>query len=274
MLAALNHCPGFFLDHPCNNTPAEVHYLAEELKNQISFLEEKSGHRLDYDRLKEAVAQSDCQIKLCREISYLRKNVPSPFPSFTFMRVFMAHILFGGQPYATTYLETLRNELIAGIRRGKGTVTPERFRLINLNLPPLCYTGSLESIFREYGAVEVLNPFFLEWQDGTLDASQPLYSLAKKSFMNPLMGIYRPIDSSVLDKLYQFVQEYKIDGAINYAHIGCGAYGGVSRLVRDTLKNAGVPVLDLTCDLTDPTVVTPEEIREQLACFFELLEDR
>jgi benzoyl-CoA reductase/2-hydroxyglutaryl-CoA dehydratase subunit BcrC/BadD/HgdB len=186
----------------------------------------------------------------------------------------MVHVLFAGQPQATAYLQALRNELAAKVHEGRGTVPQERFRLINMNLPPLYFMSSLENIFREFGAVEVVNPFFLDWPEGSLDVSQPLESLAQKSFMNPLMHICRSTSQPAMETLAQEVEEYKIDGAINYAHIGCGAFGGVSRLVRDTMRNAGVPTLDLSCDITDPTVASPEEMREQLVRFFEQLEDR
>jgi benzoyl-CoA reductase/2-hydroxyglutaryl-CoA dehydratase subunit BcrC/BadD/HgdB len=274
LLARLNACPGFFLDHPYNPATEETEYLIAEFESLIAFLEERSGHKLDINRLAEAITRSNEQIDICREISQLRKQAPSPFPSFTFIRVFMIHLLFGGQPEATVYLKTLRNELAAKASQGTGTVSPERFRLINMNLPPLYFIDALRDIFQEYGAVEVANPFFLDWQAEKLDASQPLQSLARKSFMNPLMSICGTIDRPMLDRLKQCVSDFKIDGAINFAHIGCGSYGGASRLVRDAMMEAGVPTLDLPCDITDPTVVSSEEMREHLERFFELLEDR
>ena len=274
LLARLNTCPGFFLDHPYCCAPGETEYLAEEFKKLIAFLEDHSGHKMDYHRLGEAINRSSEQIGLCREISQLRKKVPSPFPSFTYIRVFMINVLFGGQAEATLYLKTLRNEMAVKAKQEARTASHERFRLINMNLPPLYFIGNLKEIFQEYGAVEVANPFFLDWQPGSLDASEPLRSLARKSFMNPLMSICGPLDRAMLDSLKQYVTEYKIDGAINFAHIGCGSYGGASRLLRDNMAQAGVPTLDLSCDITDPTVVSAEEMREQLVRFFEMLEDR
>ncbi|MBN1188865.1 MAG: 2-hydroxyacyl-CoA dehydratase [Dehalococcoidales bacterium] len=274
LFCKLNKCPGFFLDHPYKNTPEEIEYLESEYKRLISFLENRSGYKLDQRKLAEAVTRSNEQIELYRQISRLRKNIPSPFPSFTFLRAFMIQVLFGGQPGATVYLKTLRDELNGRIIKNKDKDSFERYRLINLNLPPLYFMDPLKNIFREYGAVDVINPFFLEWREGALDPLNPLNSLAVKSYMNPLMRICGSLDPPILDTLKQYVAEYKIDGAINYAHIGCGAFGGASRLVRDTLRQAGVPTLDLSCDITDPTVISAEEMRDQLTRFFELLEDR
>jgi hypothetical protein len=41
LLAKINHCPDFFLDHPYEQTPEEVQYLVSEFNSLISFLEEK-----------------------------------------------------------------------------------------------------------------------------------------------------------------------------------------------------------------------------------------
>ena len=55
LLMELNDCPGFFLDHPFQDSEAEVKYLTEELRDMIDFLEEKSGRKMDGDKLAEAV---------------------------------------------------------------------------------------------------------------------------------------------------------------------------------------------------------------------------
>jgi len=273
LLAKLNSCPGFFLDHPYENTPEAQDYLVSEYHRLIAFLEEASGHYLNQARLVEAVAQSNRQIVLGREISQLRRRVPSPFPSFTFLKVLLTNLLFAGQVEGTAWLEALYGELIEKTKRGQGALFQERFRLINLNLPPLYFIGPLEKIFQEYRATEVVNPFFLEWRGGELDPRQPLSSLAKKSLMNPLMRVYNLNSQEMLDDLKQVINDYKVNGAVNYAHIGCSSFGGISRLVRDTMKDSGVPILDLPCDITDPTVASPEEMQEQLVRFFEQLED-
>jgi len=272
-LAKLNSCPGYFLDHPYEDTPEAEDYLVTEYQRMIEFLESESGHQLDRPRLAEAVAQSERQINLCREIARLRRSVPSPFPSFTFLKVLLTNLFFAGQVQGTTWLGILRDELASKVEHFQGTIAQERFRLVNMNLPPLYFLGPLEKIFQQYGATEVVNPFFLEWPNGRLDPLQPLSSLARKSLMNPLMRVYDLDSQGMLDDLKQNIKDYKVNGAINYAHIGCASFGGISRLVRDTMKDEGVPILDLSCDITDPTVASPEEIHDQLIRFFEQLED-
>jgi benzoyl-CoA reductase/2-hydroxyglutaryl-CoA dehydratase subunit BcrC/BadD/HgdB len=96
----------------------------------INFLEEKSGRRMDWDRLAEIIARMDRQIELFREINELRKAVPTPFHFQGFLELLTTDYLFPGQPEAIDYLETLRDELVERVGEGKGVVANERFRLM------------------------------------------------------------------------------------------------------------------------------------------------
>ena len=108
LLMEIAHCPGFFIDHPFKDSPEERKYLVGELEDMVHFLEEQSGRRMDWDRLSEIVARMDTQIQLIREISELRRNVPSPFQSRGFLELVTIDYLFPGQPEAIEYLEMLK----------------------------------------------------------------------------------------------------------------------------------------------------------------------
>ncbi|MDD3512973.1 MAG: 2-hydroxyacyl-CoA dehydratase family protein, partial [Synergistaceae bacterium] len=126
LLMEINKCPGFFIDHPFQQTEKEMAYLIEELGDMIRFLEHHSGRKMDYKRFSEVVANADKQIQLYREINELRKAVPSPFNPLGFLQLISVGYLFSGQPEATEYLQTLRDELDADVKMHKGAVAKER----------------------------------------------------------------------------------------------------------------------------------------------------
>ena len=71
------------------------------------------------------------------------------------------------------------------------------------------------------------------------------------------------------------VEEYKVDGAIYWAHIGCRQTCATTRIIKDTLMDqAGVPTLIVDHDLADPTYAPAEQLQDKLDEFFELLEER
>jgi len=274
MLMKLTGCPGYFLDHPFQGSQGEVDYLVEELSDMVAFLELHSGRKMDWERLSLCVERMDRQIDLLRQIAELRKAVPSPFHSQGFLELLTIDYLFAGHPEATEYLETLRDELAEAVGQGRGAVSQERFRLMTLFLPPMYLIGFLERISQEYGAVSVVEPFFCSWGEGRLDPGRPLESVARKSYMLPEMRMCGPLDDSAIGQIVDSAREYRIDGAIYYADIGCRHTCATIKLFKDVLDEMDVPVLTLDCDVVDPTVTTEEEIRDKLERFFELLDDR
>ena len=274
LIMELCHCPGFFIDHPFKDSEHEVNYLVGELEDMVHFLEEKSGRKMDWDRLAGIIGRMDRQIELVRQVNELRKNVPTPFSPQGFLELLTIDYLFPGQAEAIEYLETLRQELTEAVRQGKGAVPHERFRLMSLFIPPMYLMAFLEKISQEYGAVSVIEPFFTYWGEGRLDPARPLESVARKSYMIPEMRMYGPLDERALGSITDCAEQYKVDGAIYYADVGCRHSCATIKLFKDTLNEIDVPVLTLDCDVVDPTIISKEEVRDKLEQFFELLEDR
>jgi len=274
LIMGMSNCPGFFLDWPFQQTDDENRYLKEELEDIIHFLEKQSGHKMDWDKLSENITRMDRQIELVREINELRQTVPSPFPPQDFLKIFTVDCLFAGQPEAINYLETFRQELIDTIRVLKETPHRERFRVMNLMMPPVLLLGAIEKVSLEYGAVTVADPFFCNWEKGRLDPLKPLDSVMKKISMNPVTVMYGPLDKRLLNLIINCAKQHKVDGAIHYAHVGCRQSAATIKIIKDALNEIGVPVLIVDCDIIDATIAPEEEVREKLAQFFELLEDR
>ncbi|MFW6112335.1 MAG: acyl-CoA dehydratase activase, partial [Chloroflexota bacterium] len=271
LIMEMTGCPGFFIDRPFKDSDREIGYLVGELQDMVDFLEEKSGRRMDWDRLSEIVSRMDRQIQLTREINELRKVVPTPFSPQGFLELVSVDYLFPGQPEAIEYLETLRQELSDMVEEGKGAVENEQFRLMSLFIPPMYLMGFLGRISQEFGAVSVIEPFFTFWGEGNLDPSKPLESVARKSYMIPEMRMYGPMDERALDSIVDCAEQYKVDGAIYYADVGCRHTCATIKLFKDALSELNIPVLTLDCDVVDQTATSEEEVRGKLEGFFELL---
>jgi benzoyl-CoA reductase/2-hydroxyglutaryl-CoA dehydratase subunit BcrC/BadD/HgdB len=268
-------CSGFFVDCPFQKTDDEKGYLKRESQDMIAFLEEQSGQKIDWDKLGENIARIDRQIGLFREINALRRTLPSPFPPQDFLKLFTVDCLMAGQPEVTEYLEQVRRELLEKINLQKDNPVEERFRIMNIMMPPVLLLQSIEKVSAEFGAVSVADPFFCDWGEGHLDPQKPLDSIIQKMGMHPVMAMYGPLDENVLLKdLIDCASQYKVDGAIYYAHIGCRQSASLIKIIKDTLNGKGVPVLILDTDIIDTTITPEEELHKKLRQFFELLEDR
>ena len=274
LLMKLNQCPGFFLDHPFVKTDEEIKYLAGELGSLVKFLEQQTGRIMNRQRFSEIIVNVNRQIDLTREIMELRKAVPTPLPFQSFLKLIMVDYFFPGQPEGVTYLEALRSDLAERVRLHQGSIPVERYRVMTLFTPPIFMMAALGKIFSEYKLASAVEPYFCCWQEGSMDPATPLESIAKKSFMSPLVRMYRPLDEHSLDYFVQAARDYKIDGAINFAHIGCRQTCGTLKMMKDTFNKAGLPILNIDCDIVDSTSVHEEDVRDKIGQFVELLEDR
>ncbi|MFA7191193.1 MAG: 2-hydroxyacyl-CoA dehydratase family protein [Dehalococcoidales bacterium] len=267
-------CPGFFLDRPFKDSPLEKAYMADEIRDMIAFLEAQSGKKMDYDRLSEVMERTDRQIQLVREVNELRKNIPTPFSPLGFLELLTIDYLFPGQPESIDYLVTLKQELEQAVKEKKGAVPNERFRLMTLFIPPMYLMAFLEKLAAQTGAVSVIEPFFTFWGEGKLDPSHPVESVVEKAYMIPETRMYGPLGTSALDAIKKCACDWKVDGAVYYADVGCRHSCATIKLFKDALADVDVPVLTLDCDVVDQTVTSEDEVREKMERFLELLEDR
>ncbi|MBI4285280.1 MAG: 2-hydroxyacyl-CoA dehydratase [Chloroflexi bacterium] len=275
LLMKINHCPGFFLERPFRNSDGEIQYLVAELKDMIGFLEEKSGHKMDWDKLSATVANMERQLEIYRDISELRKATPSPYHIQGFFQLLNTYYLFPGQPEAIEYLEAVRQELAEAVQAGKGAVPNERFRLMTLFIPPMYRMGFLEKLSQEFGAVSVTEPFFMHWGNGHLNPDRPLESIARHSYMIPeACSMYGPLTEESIKTITDSARDYKVHGAIYYANNGCRHTCATVKVFRDALSEIDVPMLTVDMDVVDPTFNSEDEMREKLQQFFELLEQR
>jgi benzoyl-CoA reductase/2-hydroxyglutaryl-CoA dehydratase subunit BcrC/BadD/HgdB len=266
--------PGFFVDCPFRRSNLEEAYLKKELEEMVRFMEEQSGQKMNWDKLRENLARADREIELFRRVDDLRRNIPSPFLPQDFLKLFTADCLFAGEPEALGYLEALCSELTEKVNAGRGIAYPEKYRVLSIGIPPILLQGAVERTCREYGVVSVTDPYSCTWEDGRLDAPDPLDNVLRKISMTPSMVFYGPLTDKLTAKVVKSATEHKVDGAIFYAHIGCRQSAPMIRLIKEALNSIDIPILILDCDIVDVTVTPEEDLCHKLRQFFELLEDR
>lgn len=270
-----NHCPGFVFDYPFNKSEAAEKFIVSELKDVIAFLENSSGHKMDWNKLSESIDHTNRQIGLMRRINQLCKSVPSPLQPQDFIKFLVVDYMGAGKSETTLYLQKLSEDLAAKVAGGKGFANPERLRLMTTMLSPWYLQGAIDDILGEHGAAMVCNPNLSDWREEIyLDPQKPLESIAKKLAASSPMRMFGALDKRAIDPFISCVKEYQIDGVINFNHLGCRQMGPTFKIYKDVLDQLDVPILNIDCDLVDPTITSADEVRQKMEQFFELLEDR
>ncbi|MBI2876992.1 MAG: 2-hydroxyacyl-CoA dehydratase [Candidatus Tectomicrobia bacterium] len=273
-LMDLNNCPGVFFDRPYDYKPWAVDYLVNEMKEMIAFLEEKTGRKMDYDRLGEVVALSQRVVDLYREIYRIRKAIPAPMRNRSLQSIYVTEMLLNGTPEAVDFFEGLRDEIQE--RAGQVSADDENYRLLFLFLPPSYEMKLLDWMEREHRAKSVMEPFIFYWAEAEpMDPKKPLESLAQRSFYRSLVRqMHGPADY-VLEDVMKLAQEFNTEGVVYFAHLGCRQACALIRTLKDALhRDLDIPTLIVDCDVMDPSLTNSEDLRNKFEGFFEILDDR
>jgi benzoyl-CoA reductase/2-hydroxyglutaryl-CoA dehydratase subunit BcrC/BadD/HgdB len=267
--------PNFGMERPyLPHTRQAMEHWKNEHRRLIAFLEEKTGKKMDYDRLKETVRLSYRLTELTLEIDKLVQHVPCPMSWEAFGGTLLAVRLLPGTQYAVDYLTKLKAELQERVNNGIGAVKDERFRVMWTSFTPFWDMGIMGFMQERYGAVSVCE-MLQRWRgDGQwlLDEDDPLGNLAYRTQLAPGNCQYSSCDDWAGECIDQAVK-FQADGAIFNNNFGCKQGAGAGPMVREMLMKArGVPTLSLSCDVIDPNFVSRPEVVSQLDGFFEMIE--
>lgn len=276
-VAELYGVPHYFLDHPYKYTDRALTYYTEEVEDLVHFLEEQTNQKMDYQKLQEVVARSQQVTDICLEIAELKKAVPEPMSREGLFIEFSLVWLWAGLPEAITLTEQLRDELKERVAKGIGTIPEERHRIYISSYLPFSDMSIIDWMEEEHGAVIVQFPS-VAWRgngEWLLDHGKPLENLARRSFFFPCaQQLHGPMEDYIEDTIKN-VRDYRADGAIFFAHLGCRQLCACIRSIKDEFQDRlGIPMAVVDYDLVDKSFTSPEEMREKLDGFFELLADQ
>ncbi len=252
---------------------AEHHiaYAVSVMKDLISFLEEKTGRRLDVDRLREAVSLSDQACKLWDEIMSCRSTVPSPFSAAEIGLMFVMVTLQGTQR-AVDFLARVRDEVREKSRLKQGVIPREELRLFWDNIPPW-YNLNLFNYFEQFNAVVVAETYSAAWSQ-RLDPERPFESLAYKSLISyPLVSCL--CMKRRIEMVVKACREYKIDGAVFHNNKSCKPITLGQVLIKEALeKELGVPSVIIDGDHMDERNFSMGQFQTRVEAFMEMLKER
>ncbi len=268
--------PTFAPDMPYMNDERAMNYYVREFREMIAFLEKHTGKKLDIDRLREVVKESNRQYQLWAEYNELRRATPCPHGySFGAQIWIMVTMLWPGDPRCTAWLEGLIVQTEQLVRDGKGAIPDEKIRVFWYDLRPFWMHEFGSWMEDEWGAVVIMdmivyNPYTLI---DTSTEETMFRDLAKRSLCDALMVRQEqgPSENLVTD-ITRIVKDYKADCVIWPAHMGHKAMAGTIGIGREVCRELRVPLLQLGIDIFDPRYTTADEVKNMISSFFTTME--
>ncbi|MFZ3156184.1 MAG: 2-hydroxyacyl-CoA dehydratase family protein [Smithella sp.] len=285
--------PFFQLDFPPDLTGERSHeYHRDDFKALIRFLEEQTGKKLDYDRLKVNLLEVAKQDELIAELEDLARLIPSPLPVPYNLMVYASRFLFAGMPECTGVLESMlkiaRGNAAKNISGLSGGVEKLRafFCYIDhyaqnlqfwqmLDSNGICYQGNILSHFWSHNAPHVAH-YHKEESAYIIDTKSPDALIDSVSMINSRMPMVKSIRGPYdapnmwLEDTLGLAKIYSADFIVYNGTPGCrNTWGMVKLLARDTEKT-GYPTYIMYADAFDVRVQSWEATEERFMEFLKV----
>jgi benzoyl-CoA reductase subunit B len=266
--------PTFCTDPPYWDNEHSINFHAKELRLMVSFLEEHTGHKLDIDRLREVVRESNKQYKLWSKYNELRRTVPCPPAATKGAQAWnIAQNFMVGDPRGTEWFRKLVSITKQQVKEGKGYAANERIRLLWFDVPALWLSDLTKWLREEWGACIVMD--MMGYASETIDTSSEesmFRGLAKRNLCElPMVRQVHGTADTLANDIVQVVKDYKIDCVIWPAHMGHKDGSASVGIMRKVCRDIGVPFLSLGVDLFDKRYTSIDHLKDRLSEFFSTM---
>ena len=263
--------PYFFLDTPYHyNDKVAVDYLAKQLEDMVKELEKIIGRKMNPDKLAETIKLSNEAREYFLKVNELRKNIPSPMLGSEAIDYAAIVANTWGTRETIDVYKTLYEELKERVEKQVDAVEGEQYRILWRHLRPYYDIGImsyLENQCKMAIAFEEIN--YIYWKE--MDPKDPYRSLSQKLLSNSPIG---PIEHWTKEATLNFVNWYKIDGIIEFAHWGCRHLNSAAHILRDELQKIGKPFLVLDGDCIDDRNYAVAQTSARIDAFLNSLENQ
>ncbi len=256
----------YFLSIPTVSNEVTIEWLAHELAKFKTNLEQNFKVEITEDQLRQAITVYNRSRNLLKDLYDLRKRDDPPISGAETMQVFSAGVTIPRDQYNEMLSQTIQEaKATEGNSDYRGRVMlvgsflddPEYVKIIE-DLGGLVVTDSLC-----YGS-----RFFWDLVDEA--ASNPLDALAERYLSKASCPRMSDGHTERIDFIKNMIKDFYVDGVIFERMKFCPYWWGEIFLLRDELKELGVPCLDLEREYTLGGV---GQMKTRIQAFLEVLEE-
>ncbi len=264
--------PCFAPDPPYHSDDRSIEYYAKQMREMVDFITEQTGTKLDMDRLKEVVDETNKCYSLWMEYNEVRRSSPTPhsfiLPQSMFFQI---NTLGAGDPKKTSWYQDMVADAEMRVRENKPEVPNQKIRIFWYDVQPFFFGEIVSWLEQEWGgviAMDMVSYCSSELVDTSTEESM-FRGLARRAFQDgPMIHQGRGVADNVINDITRIVKDYKIDCMIFPGHMGHKDMAAASSIMRDTCRELGVPFLYIGLDVADYRYTTVDEIKDKISQFF------
>ena len=254
-------------------------YVAAQLRELITLLEQVTNRPFDIDRLRENMGFANRMSRSWKRVLELNMTCPALFNALSDGTIYLGVCNgFRGSEQGASYFEDLVEEMTFKRDHGIGTLTDEQFRLVFVGVPCYPIFRRFNELFTEHGGTFVHSTYLWFASGGAnlgfeYDLTDPIDSLAE----GLLVGARDAMDSMFFQTqaLATMVDDFAVDGVVFHPIKSCRTVStGLADQRRALMAMRDIPSLFIESDMMDKRVVSEAQLKNRIDAFFEGLRSR
>lgn len=265
--------PLFIFDTPFCHTEFSDEarkYVRRQVDDYIAFLEERTGKKMDEDRLREVGRLSMEGSQMWQAVLDTTCNKPAPMSSFDAFFHLALIVTLRGTQKVVDYYKILLEEMKERVKEGISAVPNEKYRLLWDNLPVWYKTRWLSDKFAEHDACLVADTYTSAWCT-TFQYIRP--DDFRESIADAYSRIYLNIGvDEMAETVLKMIEKYDVDGLVMHSNRSCKPYSfGQMDIQKIIQKRAGIPTLMIEADMVDERNFSESQIGVRIDAFMEMI---
>jgi hypothetical protein len=265
--------PTFRLDIPYHfKDEKALNYFTGELKRMITWLEQNTPGKMDWDRLRKICDERNHMVELEMELWDLARIRPAPLAGEA---IWLTHMwffnLFPGNTQSTRVIQKILDLGKENLKQGTPAVTNEKYRALLWNPPTIHFIDLFNWAEHAYGVSLLMDsmtfnrlPFIDTSSNETM-----LKGLGQNIMNGPMARHTRGPAENYMDDIFYIHKQFDLDMLWVAGHIGCKNTQALNGILREKCREVGLPLLIIDYDLSDPRIVPREGIIDQIDHFME-----
>jgi len=265
-----NHLPCFAIDVPPYDDERTYKYIAEELRELISFLEKNTGRKMEWERLKQVCETANRTAEYLWQWMEYRSLKPTMQPSKLSAFTMVLMITMIGSPIGEAIAKGLAEDARRKVE-SQARYFDEKVRAVWYQDPVWWDIQLYDWMEAELGLsipIDIFGYYCSEGWINTQNMDTVLYDLARLTVnCGPMSRQFRGNMKRYIDDFMHLHKRFQADCGIMAGHIACKhAWGGIG-LFKEACKKADIPLLVFEFDMFDSRILTRKELQFELKRF-------
>ncbi|MDY7030485.1 MAG: double-cubane-cluster-containing anaerobic reductase [Thermodesulfobacteriota bacterium] len=265
-----DHIPTYVMEIPNMRREIDEDLWLKEIRDFMGKMEKEAGVTITPEILEEKIKLVNEKRKAIMRVFDTRKKAPVPISGKDALLI--SQIAFYDDPERfTTKVNELCDELEERVQEGKGVIDKNTPRILVSGCPMAIPNWKLHHVIEESNAIVVCEEScvgaryctnMVEEDRPTLD--EKLKAIAER-YLKINCSCFSPNEERIKEILH-YVNEYDAAGVIHYTLQFCHTYNVEFVRVKETLKKANIPVLEIETDYSEGDV---GQLKTRIEAFIE-----